>query len=96
MDVAHKIKGGAGYVGASRLHYAAYFMQDHYLKGRLDDMMSYYPTLIEAAIEFKIYSVKVMTMLKKKQQEDNFNYKEMPVATGYRVEFEDGEYYALY
>ena len=56
MEKAHKIKGAASYVAASRLHYVCWFIQSHFLKGETDEMMKYYPSLVEAVIEFKMYS----------------------------------------
>jgi len=33
---AHKIKGSCGYIGASRLHYATYFIQELWTKNQDD------------------------------------------------------------
>ena len=54
--LAHNLKGSAAYVGASRLHYACYFIQEHYVYQNFPKMLDYYPELIEAAIEFKVHS----------------------------------------
>jgi HPt (histidine-containing phosphotransfer) domain-containing protein len=35
-ESVHKLKSTAGYVGASHIHYACYYMQDHYLKGEVE------------------------------------------------------------
>lgn len=53
---AHSLKGSSGYICASHLHYSCYFIQEHYIFGRHQEMLEYYPTLVEAAIEFRIYS----------------------------------------
>ena len=55
-DLAHSLKGASGYIGASRLHYACYFIQEHFVYDRKEKMLEYYPSLVEAAIEFKVYS----------------------------------------
>ena len=65
-DLAHSLKGASGYIGASRLHYACYFIQEHFVFERFDKMMEYYPSLIEAAIEFKIYSREIIAKYKGK------------------------------
>ena len=52
----HKLKSTSGYVGASHIHYACYFMQDHFLKNEFQTMMEYYPTLIEACVTFRVFS----------------------------------------
>lgn len=60
MDLAHQLKSAAGYAGASHLHYACYFIQEHYMNGRYQEQIEYYPTLIEAAVTFRVYSRKVL------------------------------------
>mmetsp|Transcript_14670 Transcript_14670/g.24990 ORF Transcript_14670/g.24990 Transcript_14670/m.24990 type:complete len:133 (+) Transcript_14670:28-426(+) len=64
-DLAHSLKGASGYVGASRLHYACYFIQEHYVYDRKEKMLEYYPTLVESAVEFKIYSRTIIARFKK-------------------------------
>ncbi len=54
------MKGASGYVGVSRLHYACYFIPAHFVANHFDKMMEYYPTLVETAIEFKLYSKKII------------------------------------
>lgn len=34
MEHAHQLKSPAGYIGASRVHYACYFIQEHFLYKR--------------------------------------------------------------
>jgi len=65
-DLAHSLKGASGYIGASRLHYACYFIQKHFVNGQKEKMLEYYPTLVEAAIEFKVYSRILMARYKSK------------------------------
>ena len=38
-NAAHSLKGSSGYIGASHLHYACYFIQEHYIYERYDQMM---------------------------------------------------------
>ena len=55
-SAAHIIKGSSGYIGASRLHYACYFIQENFMKENRKEMLAYYPTVVEAVVEFKVYS----------------------------------------
>ena len=55
-DLAHGLKGASGYIGAGRLHYVCYFIQENYVYGNLEKELEYYPSLVEAAIEFKTHS----------------------------------------
>ena len=55
-ELAHGLKGASGYIGASRLHYACYFIQAHYERKKFERQLEYYATLVECAIEFKMYS----------------------------------------
>jgi HPt (histidine-containing phosphotransfer) domain-containing protein len=58
--LAHSLKGASAYIGASRLHYMCYFIQHHYVEHNYREMMEYYPSLVEAAIEFRIYHRKLI------------------------------------
>lgn len=49
----HALKGPAGYIGASRLHYACYYMQKAHSDSDFDAMIDYYPLLVETAIEVR-------------------------------------------
>lgn len=60
MDPAHQLKSPAGYIGAAHIHYACYFIQENFLYDRYPQMLEYYPTLIEAAVTFRIYSRKLI------------------------------------
>ena len=59
-EQAHGLKGASAYIGASRLHYACYFVQQHYEYERFEKQLECYPALIEAAIEFKTHSRKII------------------------------------
>lgn len=49
----HSLKGSAGYVGASRIHYCCKRMQTCYLEEQHESMLELYPYLIEAVQEFR-------------------------------------------
>ena len=53
--VAHTLKGASGYVGAAKLHYVCYYIQEAYHQDRLQEMIDRYPSLVEAVIEFNRY-----------------------------------------
>lgn len=57
---AHSLKGASAYIGASRVHYQCYFIQHYYVEKNYDEMLKFYPGLVEAAIEFKIHSRKLI------------------------------------
>jgi HPt (histidine-containing phosphotransfer) domain-containing protein len=63
---AHALKGSSSYIGAGRLHYVCYYIQDHHYNKNYQKMIDYYPSLVEAAIEFKIYSKVIIAKYKKK------------------------------
>ena len=58
--IAHSIKGSSTYIGAGRLHYVCYFIQENFVQKHLDHELEFYPSLVEAAIEFKIHSRKML------------------------------------
>lgn len=53
--VVHAIKGPASFIGASRLHYACYYIRKAHLDQDIDGIIDYYPFLIEAAIEVRYH-----------------------------------------
>mmetsp|Transcript_40290 Transcript_40290/g.38760 ORF Transcript_40290/g.38760 Transcript_40290/m.38760 type:complete len:179 (+) Transcript_40290:1-537(+) len=57
-DGAHRIKGSSGYVGASRLHFATFYIHNCWEvdNNDYDGMIKYYQSTVESAIEFKVYS----------------------------------------
>jgi HPt (histidine-containing phosphotransfer) domain-containing protein len=55
-ELAHSLKGASAYIGASRIHYCCYYIQEHFVYERYDKMLEYYPSLVEASIEFQKYS----------------------------------------
>lgn len=82
-------------MGAGRIHYACYYMQEHFLKEEIEEMMSYYPTLLEASIEFRIYQRQVMAKLNNQPFNFNPSWEMIPIADGYRVVKDNGNYYVL-
>ena len=55
-EVAHSLKSSSGYVGASRIHYDCYFMQEAYNIKELPKVGQRYNRLVENSIEFMIYA----------------------------------------
>ena len=53
---AHNLKGASGYVGAAIIHYTCYHIQQQFQEGNLENMLEFYPLLVEASIEFQIVS----------------------------------------
>jgi HPt (histidine-containing phosphotransfer) domain-containing protein len=49
---AHSLKGASAYAGAGRIHFACYYIQLLYEMKEEEKMIKYYPTLVEAVIEF--------------------------------------------
>ena len=58
--LAQTLKGASSYVGAGRMHYITYFIQKNFEMKNYDQMLEYYPSLVEAAIEFKVESRKLI------------------------------------
>ena len=52
----HQLKGASGYVGAGRIHYVCYWIQNAFHDENHQKMLDYYPLLVEACIEFKRFS----------------------------------------
>lgn len=63
---AHQLKGASGYVGAGRVHYACYHIQNCFHQDDFEGMVAYYPFLVEYCIEFKRFSRKYLTELQGK------------------------------
>ena len=65
-SAAHSMKGASGYIGASRIHYACFFVQENFHKGDFEGMLDYYPAVVESVIEFKIHSRQLIAAYKSK------------------------------
>ena len=63
---SHQLKGASGYVGAGRLHYCCYQIQNAWHAEDYNKMVAYYPLLIEYSVEFKRFSRKYLSDLKSK------------------------------
>ena len=59
-SLGHSLKGASAYIGASRLHYICFFIQQYYVINDFEQVINYYPCLVEAAIEFRTYSRKLI------------------------------------
>ena len=57
---ANSLKGASSYVGAGRIYYACYYIQNAYQMSDFQSMVNYYPLLVEEIIEFKKYSRKML------------------------------------
>ena len=69
MEQAHGLKGASGYIGAGRLHYVCYYIQQLFINEQYQKELTFYPNLVEAAIEFKVYSRTILAKYSKKQYE---------------------------
>lgn len=47
------LKDASAHVGASRIYFICYLIELEFNKGNYNNMMEYYPCLVEAAIEYK-------------------------------------------
>mmetsp|Transcript_14652 Transcript_14652/g.22712 ORF Transcript_14652/g.22712 Transcript_14652/m.22712 type:complete len:85 (+) Transcript_14652:156-410(+) len=60
QNAADSIRSGFIYIGASRAYYASLFIYEYSRADKIDRMKEYYPTFIEASIEFRTYSRKLL------------------------------------
>eukprot|EP00347_Sterkiella_histriomuscorum_P005824 403355130 len=93
---AHNMKGSAGYIGASRLHYACYYMQYFFVHSDFDQMVEIYPLIVESAIEVKVESRHVMARRQNKQAIITPQVETTDIAEGYRIVKQDGQYFCLH
>ena len=102
------LKGASGYVAAGPVHYCCYQIQDNYNQSNYDKMLAYYPSLVEAALDFKVYSRKIIAEHKCKPKpmlihvEEAFDENklppdvfECPLANGYTIVRSNSKFYCL-
>ncbi len=70
-------------MSASRLHYAAYYIQKGWHNNDTIEMLARYPQIVEAAIEFKRYSLIVCNKLVDKHHPETEKTTKVAFATGY-------------
>ena len=94
---AHSLKGSSGYVGASKIHYACYYIQDAYSSGNYSGMVLYYPLLVEAIIEFQRYSRELIAGIRQKSYEEDESACRTVLANGYYLVYKQrhDKYYCL-
>ena len=63
---AHSLKGASGYIGAGGIHYVCYHIQEQFAMEHYDEMILYYPTLIEQAVAYRLYSRQAIAKYKSK------------------------------
>ena len=54
------IKSACGYVGAGKIYYACYYIQKMFADSDFPGMAECYPLIVEASIEFKRYSRRII------------------------------------
>ena len=59
-DIVNNLKGGSCYVGASKIHWACCYILYYLDCDDYDMMINYYPSLVEAVLEFKVESRKML------------------------------------
>ena len=64
--LAFSLKTSCGLNGASRLYNMCYFTEYHFKENNFEMILEYYPCIVEAAIEYKIYSRKMIADYKSK------------------------------
>ena len=82
---AHSLKGASGYIGAVNLHHACYCIQEQYMAGNYENMLDYYPMLIEASVEFRAAYRKLLAENEGRPYNPNRNPTTIPLAQGYRL-----------
>ena len=92
--MAHSLKGSSGYVGAGKIHYQCYFIQDAYLQNDDETMFSLFPHLIESVIEFKLFATAYILKQKGKSSQAETELPEHPDEFELKAS-KDGVYYCL-
>ena len=54
--LVHSLKEACEFIWASRLYIVCYYILEHFECQQFDMMLEYYPSLVEATIEYKVYS----------------------------------------
>ena len=79
---AHILKTSSGTVGAGKLHYACFYMQDAYAQNDFQAMLNQcYPLLVEAAIEIKRYAGKFTSEWQGQDYKEELHELQIPIAT---------------
>ncbi len=56
QSVAHTLKGACANVAAGPMHMACFYIQKMFHDNQHDQMIKYYPDVIKAIVDFRIYS----------------------------------------
>ena len=93
----HTLKSASGYIGAGRVHFACYFIQEAQRQKDMRKLMYSYPLLVETCIEFRIYARKFIADLRKEPYTESNSAGEIQIAKGFTMEqdSESGKFYIL-
>ena len=66
-NATHTLKGSSGYIGAGYLYYACVYIMQAYGEKNFIGMAMYYPLLVEAVIQYKRFSRRLIAEYNGKQ-----------------------------
>ena len=89
MDqAADTLKGASGYVGAGRIYYACHHMNIAYLDKDYMLMVTFYPLIVEAVIEFRRYSRELVAAVRQQEYEEQASACQISLANNYRLQYQ--------
>ena len=85
--IAQQLKMSSAYVGAGKLTYACYYLQEAYINPSDKNMLYYYPLLVEAVIEFKRYIRQYLADTHGKKYSESQSVTNIPLVQGYALQY---------
>ena len=61
------------------------YIQNHFASDEFDKMLEYYPSLVEACIEFKVYSRKVIAQSREEEYYSERDHEKCDISSLYRL-----------
>ena len=91
------LKSACGYVGAGRLHYICFYIQDAIRNSKIQSIPTLYQQLVEESIAYKRYSRQILDEYSSIPHVEQESARSVDVADGFKIQHnaEDDRFYCL-
>ena len=84
----HTLKSASGYIGAGKVHFACYFIQEAQRLKDTEKLMFSYQLLLEICIEFRFYTKKFIAEYMNEPYIESSSARDIAIVKGYKMELD--------
>ena len=96
-SIVNELREASGAIGASKVHYACFYIQEAYAENDFQEMFKCYPLLVEAIIELKRYLRRFLCEYRALPYTETTSAYHTSLARGFKIEKDEPHdtYYCL-